>query len=153
MNIRIKIEQDLKDALRAGEQLRLSVLRMLFASIHNREIEKRTKAGSPGLDDEEILGVLRQELKKRKDAAEGFEKGGRSDSAAKEREEARIIQTYLPQEISEEELERIVREVISGFGAVTGKDFGKVMGEVMKRAKGLAAGDRASALVKKLLEK
>lgn len=153
MGLLNQIEADLKDALRRREQLRLSVLRMLFASIHNREIEKRTKTGSSGLDDEEILGVLRQELKKRKDAAEGFEKGGRSDSAAKEREEAHIIQAYLPQEISDEELERVVRGVISGLGAVIGKDFGKVMGEVMKRAKGLAAGDRASALVKKLLEK
>ncbi|MBI2639992.1 MAG: GatB/YqeY domain-containing protein [Candidatus Sungbacteria bacterium] len=151
--LRDKIEQDLKTALRAKEELRLSVLRMISASLHNREIEKKGRTGSGGLDDEEVLSVFRQELKKRKDAAEGFEKGGRPDSAEKEREEARIIEAYLPEELSSEEIEKIVKEVVSGIGEVTQKDFGRVMGEVMKQAKGRVSGERVSAILKKFLQK
>lgn len=153
MSLLNKIENDLKDALRAKEVLRLSVLRMVSAAIHNREIEKRSKTGSPELTDEEVIVVLRAEVKKRKDAAEGFEKGGRNDSAQKEKEEAQIIESYLPAGLPDEEIENIVKEVISGLGEVSMKDFGRVMGEVMKEIKGRASGDRVSAAVKKALGK
>ncbi len=155
------IESDLKEALRAKDELRLSTLRMVSAAIHNREIEKRTrlaqasaeraKTGESELTEEETARVLRAEIKKRKDAAEGFEKGGRADRAEKERQEGEIIQKYLPAELSDADLEKIVGEVVAAAGAVTEKDFGRVMGEAMKRTRGQASGDRVSGIVRKLL--
>ena len=146
-----KIERDLKEALRAGEELRLSTLRMTSAAIHNREIEKRTKTGSALLTDEEITAVLRAEIKKRKDAALGFDKGARAERAEKERKEEAVIQGYLPAELSDEDIEKIVRQVVSGLGVVSEKDFGRVMGEVMKKTRGQASGDRVALEVKKAL--
>lgn len=150
-SLKEKIEGDLKEALRAKDELRLSTLRMISAAIHNREIEKRTKTGESELTEEEIALVLRTEIKKRKDAAEGFEKGSRADRAEKERQEGEIIQKYLPAELSDEEIEKIVREVVSGLGEVTQKDFGRVMGEVMKKTRGQASGERVSGAVKRLI--
>lgn len=156
-----KIEESVKTALKNHEGDLLSTLRMLLAAIQNREIEKRTRLSKKGgaadlekesqLTDEEVVEVIRQEAKKRRDAIEGYEKGGRQEAAERERRELAILQSYLPQEISDEELEKIVGEVIAGLGAVTEKDFGRVMGEAMKRAKGRASGDRVSAAVKRIL--
>ncbi len=147
-----KIALDIKAALRNRDELRLSVLRMLSAAIHNRELEKRAKAGKPEeLSEEEIVAVIRSEVKKRRDAIEGFEKGGRKDLASKESVELKILEAYLPQEIADEEIEKIVSEVVTQFGSVTQKDFGRVMGEVMKKVKGQASGDRVSAAVRKVL--
>lgn len=148
-----KLESELKDAMKAKKELKLSVLRMLSAALHNKEIEKRTRGKEPELTEEETISVLRSELKKRKDAALGFAKGGRADMAKKEEDEAGIIASYLPSELSDEEIEKIIGEVISGLGEVSAKDFGKVIGEVMKRVKGRAAGDRVSAMVRKRIEK
>lgn len=157
-----KIELDAKTALKQQEGDLVSTLRMLLAAIQNREIEKRTrlnkKGGGENLDktelaDEEVLEVVRQEAKKRRDAIEGYEKGGRTDAAERERRELAILQSYLPQEIPDEELEKVVGEVIAGLGAVTEKDFGRVMGEIMKRAKGQVSGDRVSNAVRKILGK
>ncbi|HCE86330.1 MAG TPA: aspartyl-tRNA amidotransferase [Candidatus Jacksonbacteria bacterium] len=146
-----KIQNDIKDAMRAKDELRLSVLRMLSSAIHNREIEKKTKSGEPELSDEEILAVIRSEVKKRRDAVDGFTKGGRMDMAEKEQAESKILESYLPQELSDEEIEKIVKEVIMSMGEVTAKDFGKVMGMVIKKIGGQAGGNRVSAMVKKLL--
>lgn len=151
MNIRTRILGDIKEALRNKEELRLSVLRMVESALHNREIEKRSVGTTSELSDEEVFAVLRTEMKKRKDAAAGFEKGGRSDSAEKERREGEIIRAYLPAELSGEEVGRVVREAIEVTGASSAKDLGKVMGEVMKRLKGQAAGDRVSVAVKRAL--
>jgi uncharacterized protein len=158
-----KIETDAKTALKNHEGDLVSTLRMLIAAVQNREIEKRTKLSKKGgvenleqeslLTDEETVEAIRAEVKKRRDAAEGFEKGGRRESAEKERREEEILQSYLPAEMSNEELEKIVGEVVAGFGEVSQKDFGRVMGEVMKRVKGQASGDRVSTTVKKILEK
>lgn len=151
-DIREWITRDLKEALRNQEELRLSVLRMVSAALHNREIEKRSHGGVPlELSEEEITAVLRSEIKKRKDAAEGFAKGGRTDSAEKERKEEEIIRAYLPAECSDEEVEKTTREAIAAAGASSEKDFGKVMSGAMKRLKGKASGDRVSAAVKKAL--
>lgn len=173
MSLKEKIQNDMKGAMRAKEELRLSVLRMLSAAIHNKEIEKRAHpvrnhpdqsrgavpqaeqisngAREEELNDEETIAVLRSELKKRRDAMVEFEKGGRKDLAEKESAESKILEAYLPAELPEEELEKIVREVVSGLGEVTPKDFGRVMGEVMRRVKGQASGDRVSQAVKKAI--
>ena len=152
-SIRERITQGMKEALRNKEELRLSVLRMTSSALHNREIEKRSKGAFPELSEEEVAAVLRGEIKKRRDASEGFIKGGRMNSAEKEQEEAGIIQSYLPPECSDAEVERAVHAAIGVTGASSGKDFGKVMGEAMKQLKGQASGDRVSMAVKKFLIK
>ncbi|MDO8600178.1 MAG: GatB/YqeY domain-containing protein [bacterium] len=161
MTLKQKIEDDAKKALREHEGDLLSTLRMLLAAVRNREIEKRTKLSKRGgtenlekesqLTDEEMVETIRTEAKKRKDAIEGYEKGGRQEAAEREKRELVMLQSYLPEEMSDEELEKIVGEVVGGLGEVTQKDFGRVMGEIMKRAKGQASGDRVSRVVKKVL--
>ncbi len=155
MNLKERIANDLKDAMRSRDELKLSVLRMLQSAIHNKEIEKKGKTGgeSGEFTEEELVAVFRSEIKKRRDAIEGFEKGGRQESAEKERRESEILQSYLPAELPDEELEKIAHEVVSGMGEVTQKDFGRVMGEVMKRVKGQASGERVSKVIKIILEK
>lgn len=153
MTIQEKIGHDLKDALRNKEELRLSVLRMISTALHNKEIEKRGKTGSAEISEEDAVAVLRTEVKKRKDSVEGFERGGRAELAEKERREIKIIEPYLPKELSDGDLEKIVREAVGAAGNATEKDFGRVMGEAMKRARGQASGDRVSRLVKKHLQK
>ncbi|MBI2507030.1 MAG: GatB/YqeY domain-containing protein [Candidatus Niyogibacteria bacterium] len=144
-----KLESDLKNALRAGEALKVSVLRMLLASIANKEIEVLKK--EVGLSDEEILEVLGRELKRRKEAAGEFAKGGRQEMAAKESEEAGIVASYLPEEISDGDLQRVVKDSIRETGAGAMADFGKVMKAAMAVLKGKAAGNRVSEAVKKFL--
>ncbi len=138
--------------MRAKDELRLSVLRMLSSAIHNKELEKRAKSGrEEGLSEEEITAVIRQEAKKRRDAIFEFERGGRRGLVDKEAAELKILEVYLPQEMRDEEIEKLVKEVVAGLGGVTPKDFGRVMGEAIKRVKGQASGDRVSAAVKKIL--
>lgn len=151
MTLKQKIEQDMKVALRAKDELRLSVLRMLFSAIKNREIEKRSKIGESELTEEEMIAALRSETKKRHDAMQGFAKGGRDNLVEKEFEELKILEAYLPQEITDEEIEKVIQEVISQLGEMSTKDFGRVMGEAMKRIKGHASGERVSLAVKRLL--
>lgn len=138
--------------MRSKDELRLSVLRMLSSAIHNKELEKRAKSGKvEELMEEEVVAVLRSEVKKRRDAISEFEKGGRKDLVEKETAELKILEEYLPSELPDEEIEKIVKEVIAGIGEVAPKDFGRVMGEVMKRVKGQASGERVSEAVRQLL--
>ena len=147
-----KIQNDIKEAMKAKDELKLSVLRMLSSAVKNRELEKRAKSGKvEELSEEEVLASIRSEVNKRRDAIVEFEKGGRQDLADKESAELKILEAYLPQELSDEEVEKMVKEVISGLGEVTIRDFGRVMQEVMKRLKGQASGDRVSSAVKKAL--
>ncbi|MEK7636671.1 MAG: GatB/YqeY domain-containing protein [Patescibacteria group bacterium] len=150
-----RIQNNIKDALRRKDAEQLSVLRMLVASIQSKQIEKRAKTGdqSIALTDEEVVMVLKQEAKKRQDSARQFTVAGRTELAEKESKEFSIIQAYLPAELSDEELLALVQKTISAIGAVSGDDFGKTMSAVMKETKGLASGDRVSALVKKFLNK
>jgi len=149
-----KILQDMKEAMRSKDELKLSVLRMLSSAIHNKELEKRAKSGKDDeLTEEEIIGVVRSEAKKRRDAIAEFEKGGRKDLVEKESAELKILEEYLPQELPDVEIEKIILEVIGQLKEITQKDFGRVMGEVMKRVRGQASGNRVGAMVKKFLEK
>lgn len=147
-----KILQDTKEAMRSKDELRLLVLRMISAAIHNKELEKRAKTGKiEELAEEETIAVIRSEVKKRRDAIVEFEKGGRKDLVEKETAELEILERYVPQDLSDEEIEKIVREAIGSLGEATLKDFGRAMGEAMKRIKGQATGDRVAALVRKIL--
>ncbi|MBI5787041.1 MAG: GatB/YqeY domain-containing protein [Candidatus Niyogibacteria bacterium] len=144
-----KLEGDLKQAMKAGEALKLSVLRMVLTAISNREIELLKK--EIGLSDVEVVDILRKEFKKRKDSSQEFRRGGREDLAEKEEKEASIITAYLPAELSDSELERIVRESVREVAARGPADFGLVMKAAMAVLKGKAGGDRVSEAVKKVL--
>ena len=144
-----KLEDDLKSAMRAGEALKVSVLRMLLSAVSNKEIEILKK--ETGLTDEETIEVLSRELKKRKDSAREFKKGARNELAEKEEKEAEIISKYLPEEISNEDLERIVAESVREANGKSTADFGRVMKAAMAVLKGRASGDRVSDEVKRSL--
>ena len=147
------IEAELKAAMRGGDALRLSVFRMLSAALHNREIEKRTRSGEARdapLTDEEVMQVVRAEVKKRRDAIEAYERGSRPEAAAKERAEADILSSLLPRELGDEELAAIAAEGKAALGAAA-QDFGKLVGWVMQRVHGRASGERVSAIVRRTL--
>src|SRR3989338_8251173 len=146
MTLKEKIAEDSKSALKAGDAVRLSTLRMLSAAIANKAIELRKK--DVGLSDEEIVGVMNSEAKRRKDAVLEFKNGGRGDLAEKEEGELKILQAYLPAEISDDDLFRIVRDGVRETGATSEKDFGKAMKIIMVTLKGKASGDRVSAALK-----
>jgi len=147
-----KISDNLKEAMKAGQEFEVGVFRFLLASLHNKEIEKKGKGLESTLSDDEAIEVLSREAKKRKEAIEAYEKGNRTDLAQKETKELEIIEKYLPEQLSEEEIEKIITAAIKKTGAVTVKDFGKVMGEAMKELKGKADASLVSKIVRKRIE-
>lgn len=164
MNLKEKIQQDLNEAVKAKKELEVLTFRLFSAAILNKEKEKRYKiskekpdfkeenlAQESQLTDEEVLEVLTSEVKKRKEAIEGFEKGGRKDLVIKEKKELEILGKYLPEQLSEEEIQKLVREVISKTGAKEMKDMGRVMSELAPKTKGKADGGFVSKIVKDFL--
>ena len=148
MSLKTTIEDAARGALKNHEPEMLTTLRMFLAAVKNREIEKRAKAGEPELSEDEVLAVLRSEVKKRRDAISEFQKGGRQDLADKEAREMAILEKYLPAEISDEEIEKILQPLAAGASA---SDFGRIMSVAMKAVSGRASGDRVSAIVRKLI--
>ena len=146
-----KIKEDLKNALKSGDDFTVGVLRFILSSVHNKEIEKRSGGQEETLSEEEMIDVLAKEVKKRKEAAEIFLKGGREDLASKETKESKIIQKYLPEQLNEEEVVKIAAAAVERVGAKDVKDFGRVMAEAMKELKGRADAKTVSEAVKKLL--
>jgi uncharacterized protein YqeY len=147
MSLLNRLTEELKEALRAGNHIKLSVIRLLKSSIKNREIEKMAP-----LTDEEIIDIIMTALKQRRESIEQFQKGGREDLVQKEKSELEVLQTFLPQQLSEEELVGEIRAVIREVGASSPKDMGKVMKILMIRLKGRAEGAKVSSLVKELME-
>ncbi len=141
-----RLEQDLKTALRAGDAVRVSTIRLARAAIHNEEIEHGRQ-----LSDDEIRVVLRKEAKRRREAIEMFERGSRDDLVAKESLELAIITEYLPAAMSPEELRKIVAEGIAEVRATARKDTGKVMAFVMPRVAGRADGQTVNRIVQEML--
>lgn len=146
MALREKLKEALKIAMKAGDSMRVGVLRLLQAAINNKEIEKQGKGGVLG--EEDVLQTLNTEAKKRKDSIEAFEKGGRKDLAEKERNELVIIQAYLPAQLSPAEAEKIAIAVVKKGGFT---DFGPAMKEVMKELRGKADAKAVTEAVKKAL--
>ena len=146
MSLIEKIKQDLKEALKKGEKERLSALRMILSNAKNKEIEKK---GS--LDDQEVVRVIQGLVRQSKDALEQFKKGNREDLAAKEEKFVSICQAYLPKQLSEEELDSLIRDVIEEVGAISPKDMGKVMKNVMARVAGKADGKLVNQKVRAIL--
>ena len=149
MALKDTISQDLKKAMKSGEKLRLETLRMIRAALMEKEIEKR--GSDSGMTPEDELGVLTTAAKKRKESIELFQNGGRPELAEQERKELAIIQEYLPRQMSTEELEKAVRDIVVQVGSAGPGDFGKVMPLVMKQLKGKAEGRLIQETVKKLL--
>jgi uncharacterized protein len=144
--LKARVAEEMKDALRSGQKVRLGALRLLSASVKNREVELRRD-----LTDEEFLEVVAREVKRRNEALEAYEKAGREDLAAKEREEREVLQVYLPAQLSAEETEVLVDEAIAATGASSVKELGKVMGYVMGKAKGKVDGGAVQKVVRERL--
>src|SRR3989338_858323 len=146
-----KINEDLKEAFKGKDDFRVGVLRLIISALHNKEIEKKGKGGKPSLLEEEVIEILFKEAKKRKEAAEIYNKGGRNDLAEKEKKELEIVQKYLPEQLSEIEVEKIVKTVVEKSGVKNIKEFGRLMGEVMKELNGKADATFVGEIIKKLL--
>jgi len=141
-----KINEDLKTALKQGDNIAKSVLRYLKSEIHNREIS----TGS-SLTNEQIIDVLNKQAKQRRESIEAYTNGNRSDLVEIEEKELSIIMNYLPDQLSETEIETIVKEGITETKATSSKDIGKVMSWVMPKVKGKADGKTISATVNAIL--
>ncbi len=147
MTLQERIDADLKGAMRAKEAGKLSVLRGLKSALKYAEIEK----ADAGLDDSAAVQVIRKQVKQRQDSIESFEKGGRPDLAAKEKEELEILNAYLPKGLSAEELSALVRETIAEVGATSKAQMGAVMKALQPKVAGRADGKSLSAEVQKQL--
>jgi uncharacterized protein len=149
MTLPERIDSDLKDAMRAKDAARLGVLRMLKSALKYSAIEK---AGAEAqLDDAEATQVLRKQVKQRQDSIESFEKGGRPELAAKEKDELAILQAYLPQGLKADELAKIVGETITELGVTSRAQMGAVMKALQGRIAGRADGKTLSQEVQKQL--
>lgn len=145
MSLQQQLAEDMKAAMKARDTARRDTLRMVLASMKNKAVE--LGRGPQGeLSDDEVQSLLVSEKKRREEAAQGFQDGGREDSAASERTEADIIAEYLPEQLSDEELDAIVGEVIDEVGADAG--MGPIMGKAMARVGNRADGKRVNAAVR-----
>ena len=149
MSLVLRIQKDFTEAFKARDAMRTDTLRLLRSALHNREIEKRGRGLPPVLAEDEALLVVKQEVKKRREAGELYVRGGREELAKKELAELAILETYMPEQMSEEAMNRIVDEVLAEFPGATQKDFGKIMGAAVKKAgnavSGKALGDSIRA--------
>ena len=146
MTLQDRIESAMRDAMRARDERRTQTLRMAMSAAHNRQIELRRS-----LADDDYLDILGKQVKQRRESIEAFRAGGRDAMAANEEAEASILAEFLPEPLSGEELEAIVRAAISETGASSPADLGRVMGRVVPQTKGRADGKAVSDLVRHLL--
>lgn len=149
MNLREKIQEDIKSAMISKDQDKLSTIRMLKSAIQYFEIQK----GGAGYEatDEDVIDVVSKEIKKRKESIELYEKGGRQELADKEKFEITILQGYMPQQLSDEEINSFINDAIIQTGASTIQDMGKVMGVLSPKIKGKADGGTVSSIVRERL--
>ncbi|MBI5798548.1 MAG: GatB/YqeY domain-containing protein [Candidatus Yonathbacteria bacterium] len=147
-----KISGDLITALKAHEELRVSTLRLLTSAIRNEEIAQR-KGEDVKLNDDAVLAVIRREVKQRNDAIDEYKKGGRQDLVDKETAEKTILESYLPAQLSDDELTALVAKGVATSGAIGPNDFGKAMKAVMALVQGRADGGRVSTILKVALTK
>lgn len=147
MSLSQRLNENMKQAMRDKDKERLNVIRMVKASLQNEAI----KLGVSDLSEEDELTILSRELKQRNDSLSEFKAAGRDDLVMKIETEIKILQDYMPEQLSEEELEQIVKDTILEVNATSKKEFGKVMGKVMPKVKGKADGSSVQKLVQKLL--
>lgn len=141
-----QIQADLRQAQLGKDSVKVDTLRLLWSALRYGEIDQGKE-----FTDVDVISVVQREIKKRKEAAEGFRQGGREEQAAKEEAEAQILSKYLPTQLSDEELNQIIEEAVKETGASSIADMGKVIGLVMSKVVGQAEGARVSAMVKEKL--
>lgn len=145
-DLRTRINEDVKTAMKAKDKPRLNVLRLITAALKQKEVDERIE-----LDDAQVLAVLEKMVKQRKDSIEQYQKAGRDELAEQEAFEIGIIQEYLPEQLSEAEIEALVDEALAATGARSMQDMGKVMGQLKPRLAGRADMGQVSQLIKKRL--
>ena len=148
MNLYEKLDSDVKIALKEGNALKVSVLRMVLSTIKTLQIEKNIKS----LDDDSVIQILQRHAKQHRESIDQFGKGGRQDLVDKEKSELKILDEYLPKQMTEDDLMVLVKLAITETGAVMKSDTGKVMRCVMEKAKGKADGKTINKLVGGLLK-
>lgn len=151
MSLKERLNEDMKSAMRQAsadpeQKLVLSTIRLLMSELKNAEIVKKES-----LVDDEIIEVVQRQIKRRNEAAEQYRKGDREELAEKEEKEAAVLAGYLPEQLSDEELTRLIKEAIEATGATAPKDMGRVMGKLMPQVKGKADGKRVNELTLELM--
>ena len=146
MDLNEKLSEDQKSAMKAGDTLKIGVLRLLRTRIKERAVEKRDD-----LSDDEIYKVIMSEAKKRQEAIDLFEQGGRGDLAEREKKEIEVLRSYLPPMLSDDEVKALAQEAIKEVEATTPRDLGKVMKVLMPKVTGRTEGSQANKIVKALL--
>ncbi|MBL7156788.1 MAG: GatB/YqeY domain-containing protein [Candidatus Omnitrophica bacterium] len=147
MSLGERIENDCKAALKKQDKIKVSTLRMLKSDMNTTRLDQKKSA----LDEGDILKIIQRHVKQHRDSIEQFEKGKRQDLAEKEKKELEILLGYMPEQLSEEELKKIITETISELGVTSKKEMGKVMKAVMEKAKGKADGKTVSQIVSSML--
>ena len=148
MTLKEKIKSDLKDAMKSGDTVVRGVLRLLSSNIKNEEISSKKE-----LTDDDILKIIKKDIKRHKESIEQYKTGEREDSAEQEEKELEILEKYMPEQMGEEEIRKIVSNVIEKTEAADASDFGKVMGMVIKEIGGNVDGNVVSGIVKEELGK
>lgn len=149
MSLTERLQADLTDAMRARDAVRKRTIRSLLTALNEKAIERR--AAGDDLTDEDALAVVQKQAKQRRDAIAQYEEAGRDDLVHKEQEELEVIETYLPEQLGDEEIRMVLHELIAATGAASPRDLGKVMGAAMKKLRGKADGRRVNALARELL--
>ncbi len=153
MTIKSRIESDLIEAVKAGDSARRDLLRMLKARILEAEVERRAQQGRDyQLSDPETVEVISRYAKQRRQSIEAYQKGGREDLAIREKQELDLLAPYLPKQLSEAEVEAIVREAIAESGATSAREIGNVMRLAMEKAAGLTDGKTVNRIARQLLQ-
>jgi uncharacterized protein len=143
MSLKLRLTDDMKTAMKSGDKDRLAVIRLVNAAIKQREVDERIQ-----LDDAQVLSVLEKMLKQRRDSVSQYEAAGREDLAAQERFEIEVIQTYMPQALSEAEIDALIEQAIASTGAASARDMGKVVGALKPQLAGRADMGQVSARIK-----
>jgi uncharacterized protein YqeY len=146
MTLLERLKNDLKEAMKAKDTFKRDTIRFLLSAIKQVEVDTRKE-----LSDEEIIKIIQKSVKQREEAARQYKEGGREDLYEKEIKEAQILKSYLPKQLSDEELEAELKKIVEEVGATTIKEMGKVMGVATKRLAGRADGKRINEMVKKIL--
>jgi uncharacterized protein YqeY len=146
-----RLNDDLKQAMRDKDKVRLRTLRSVRAALQNKEIDQRTDGAEGTLSEQEQLAVLRKQVSQREDSIEQYREAGRDDLVQKEQEEIDVLEEYMPDPLSEDELEEILQDIIEEVGAESMADMGPVMGRAMDQLRGRVDGTRVQEKVKELL--
>ncbi len=147
MSLKQRLADELKEAMKNKDQLRKNVITMIRADIKQIEVDKRVE-----LADDDVIEIIAKQAKQRRDSIEEFEKGGREDLIDQAKQEVNVLMEYLPEQLSVEEIETILREVIAEIGAASMKDMGKIMAAAMPKLKGRADGKIVNQTVRKILQ-